>query len=125
MARGPDGVREFMGQKHKRKEFDPTFSFLLLAEVTAFESGHLRDTDPPTAAKWAGVAADIYELLIRYSRPQDEYAREHMGRSVVLLRTHAVGPDTPIFVPAVASDPDGLRPPRSASAPAHSPPARR
>jgi hypothetical protein len=93
--RGPDFVRDFVRQPHGADEFAPEFSWLLLADIVGFEAGAARGTDPAAAAKWAGIAAVLYERLAQGSRPQDELARDIWTRRAASYRAWPNGLPTP------------------------------
>jgi hypothetical protein len=107
--RGPDFVRDFVRQPHGTDEFAPEFSWLLLADVVGFEAGVARDADPVAAAKWAGIAALLYEGLACGCRPQDELARDIWTRRAASYRAWPNSPPvpkpSPLPAPSGASEP--------------------
>jgi hypothetical protein len=105
--RGPDFVRDFIRQPHGADEFAPEFSWLLLADVVGFEAGAVRNPDPPLAARWAEIAAILYEGLVRGCRPQDELARDLWTRAAARYRAQAAG--TPAM-PVSPVSPDAREP---------------
>jgi hypothetical protein len=102
---GPEFVRSFIRQPHRADEFDPTFSWLLLADAIGFDAGQARHTDPALAARWAEIAATLYEGLIRGSRPQDDLARGLWAKTAAHYRALAAG-----SAPPVGAAPEALEP---------------
>lgn len=93
---GPAFVRDFIRQPHSPDEFAPEFSWLLLADVVAFEVGWAHDrADLARAAGWAEIASLLYEGLARGARPQDDLARDVWTRKAAHYRALAAGPTPP------------------------------
>jgi hypothetical protein len=103
--RGPDFLRDFIRRPHDAEEFAPEFSWLLLADTVGFEAGVARDTDPAMASKWAGIAAVLYDDLVRSCRAQDELASEIWTRAAARYRGQVVGSVPPTGVSPDASEP--------------------
>jgi hypothetical protein len=102
---GPDFVREFIHQPHDDREFAPEFSWLALADSVGLRVSLARDTDPTLAARWAEIAATLYEGLAHGSRPQDDLARDIWTRKAARYRALAAG-----SAPPVGAAPEALEP---------------
>lgn len=109
VGQGPDFVRQFVNQRHDPDEFAPEFSWLLLAEVVGFEADFGAPANPTLAARWAEIAALLYEGLIRGSRPQDDLARSIWTRTAARYRALAAGTTpSPVHPPSDAREPHPL-----------------
>jgi hypothetical protein len=91
IEQGPEFVRNFVRQPHGPNEFAPEFSWLLLADAIAFDAGQARTSSPALSARWAEIAAILYEGLARNSRPQDDLARDIWTRKAARYRDLAAG----------------------------------
>lgn len=105
IGRGPAFLRDFIRQPHGAGEFAPEFSWLLLAEVVGFEADVARDKEPTTAARWAEIAALLYEGLARGCRPQDDLARDIWTRAAARYRAQASGSPPPASLSPDAREP--------------------
>jgi hypothetical protein len=105
IGRGPDFVRRFIEQPHDNSEFAPDFSWLALADSVGLRYSLTRDTNPTLAARWAEIAATLYEGLARGARPQDDLARDIWTRKAAHYR--AVGVQ---LTPRVGTAPDAHDP---------------
>jgi hypothetical protein len=102
---GPEFVRDFIRQPHLAEEFDPRFSWLLLADTIGFDVGQVRATNPALAARWAEIAATLYEDLAQNSRPKDELARDIWTRKAARYRALAAGSPPPLTTSPTAREP--------------------
>ena len=103
--RGPEFVRDFIRQPRGAEEFAPEFSWLLLADAIGFEAGQARRNNQTLAARWADVAAVLYDGLVRGSRPEDELARSVWTRKAAHYRALAAGSPPPVAASPEARDP--------------------
>lgn len=102
---GPEFVRDFIRQTHRADEFDPRFSWLLLADSIGLQVSLIRDEDPALAARWAEIAAILYDGLIQGSRPEDDLARSLWAKNAAHDRALAAGSPAPVAGSADAHDP--------------------
>ena len=96
---GPGYVRDFIQQPYGDHEFAPEFSWLALADSVALRVSLTQKTDPALAARWAEIAAVLYEGLARSCRPQDELARDIWTRAAARYRAQASGSAPPAASP--------------------------
>src|SRR5947199_345046 len=96
LDRGPGYVRDFINRPHDDNEFAREFSWLLLADSVGVRVSLNRTSNPGLAARWAEIAAVLYEGLIRGSRPQDDLARSLWSKSAAHYRALANGTPLPV-----------------------------
>ena len=105
---GPEFVRNFIRQTPTADEFAPEFSWLLLADAVAFDLGQLRTSNPTLAARWAEIAAVLYDGLAQKSRPQDDLARDIWTRKAARYRALATGSNPPVDTAPSVAEPHPL-----------------
>jgi hypothetical protein len=108
IERGPGYVRDFICRPHDDNEFAPEFSWLLLAEAVGIRVSLNRTSNPSLAARWAEIAAILYEGLIRGSRPQDDLARTLWAKTAVHYRALAAGSPPPVGAAPDSREPHPL-----------------